>query len=74
MTAGVRCLLKINLRVRSKDREFARLTTFHGNQVAFVHPRDACGVGVELISGPHAEKTADATAVKAPANVGRASN
>ncbi|MCZ6664903.1 MAG: VOC family protein [Gammaproteobacteria bacterium] len=32
--------------------EFARFTEFHGSKVAFVHPRDACGIGLEFIQGP----------------------
>ncbi len=31
--------------------EFSRFTEFHGNKVAFVHPRDANGVGLEFIQG-----------------------
>jgi hypothetical protein len=36
--------------------EFSRLTEFHGNKVAFVHPRDACGIALEFIQGPLVEK------------------
>ena len=36
--------------------EFARLTEFHGNKVGFVRPRDACGIGLEFIEGPLAER------------------
>ena len=37
--------------LRSKGIEFSRLSEFHGNQVAFVHPRDANGIGLEFIQG-----------------------
>ena len=36
--------------------EFSRLTEFHDNKVAFVHPRDACGIALEFIQGPVADK------------------
>lgn len=41
-------------RARLSDHgiEFARVTEFHDNKVAFVHPRDACGIGLEFIEGP----------------------
>jgi len=38
--------------LRSHGIEFSRITEFHGNKVAFVHPRDACGIGLEFIEGP----------------------
>jgi hypothetical protein len=94
MTEVVSQLLKINLRMRSKENigrllcdvlggsaghdrgsetigefdqtqaqlqkhgiEFSRLTEFHGNKVAFVHPRDACGIALEFIQGPLVDKT-----------------
>lgn len=39
-------------RFQNHGIEFSRLTEFHGNKVAFVHPRDANGVGLEFIQGP----------------------
>jgi hypothetical protein len=42
--------------LRAKGIEFSRLTEFHENQVAFVHPRDACGIALEFIQGPVTEK------------------
>lgn len=32
--------------------EFSRFTEFHDNKVAFVHPKDACGIALEFIEGP----------------------
>jgi methylmalonyl-CoA/ethylmalonyl-CoA epimerase len=29
--------------------EFARRHSFHGNEIAFVRPRDACGISLEFI-------------------------
>lgn len=41
--------------LKSKGMEFASLREFHGNKVAFVHPRDANGVGLEFIQAAVAE-------------------
>lgn len=35
--------------------EFARRHTFHGNEVAFVRPKDACGISLEFIQGSNAQ-------------------
>ncbi len=32
---------------------------FHGNKVAFIHPKDACGVQVEFIEGPASTRATD---------------
>lgn len=42
-------------RLKSNGIEFSRYTEFHGNKVAFVHPRDANGVAMEFIQGPVVE-------------------
>lgn len=52
---GVADIELVRERFRSKDIEFARMSEFHGNKVGFVHPRDACGMGLEFIEGPLAE-------------------
>ena len=41
--------------LEASDITFSRVTEFHGNKVAFVHPRNACGIGIEFIEGPMAE-------------------
>ena len=43
-------------KLREHGIEFSRLMEFHGNKVAFVHPRDACGIALEFIQGPPLEK------------------
>ena len=40
------------MHLRSKGIEFSRLSEFHNNKVAFVHPREANGIALEFIQGP----------------------
>lgn len=47
-------------RLNANGIQFARVTEFHDNKVAFVHPRDACGIGLEFIEGPIAAANEDA--------------
>ncbi|HIG43117.1 MAG: VOC family protein [bacterium] len=44
------------MHLRSKGIEFSRLSEFHNNKVAFVHPREANGIALEFIQGPVAEE------------------
>ncbi len=44
---------------REEGIEFASDREFHGNRVAFVHPRDACGISLEFIQPAAKEDTGD---------------
>lgn len=48
---SVESLAETKNRLSSKGVEFARESEFKGNKIGFVHPRDACGVGLEFIEG-----------------------
>ena len=38
--------------LNSKDIQFSYEAEYQGHRIAFIHPRDACGVKLEFIDGP----------------------